>query len=65
VGIINVDVNIIDQILISHLKLEKKWHYNVVVCQLPIAFMKADNLIAWEGVYNILIQFGMPINKSG
>jgi hypothetical protein len=57
-----VDVNVIDQILISRLKLEKKWDYDLVVYQLLIDFMKTNDLIAREVLYNILIQFGMAIN---
>jgi hypothetical protein len=50
-----------DQIFCSSQILENKWEYNETVHQLFIDFKKAYDL-AWKGVlYNILIEFGVPM----
>ena len=63
-GIINVDFNTTgqtDQIFgICHI-LEKKWEYNEAVHQLFIDFKKAYDSIRREVLYNILIEFGIPM----
>jgi hypothetical protein len=41
--------------------LEKRWEYNETVCQLFIDFKKAYDLIRMEVLYNILIEFGVPM----
>ena len=41
--------------------LEKKWEYNEEVHQLFIDFKKACNSVRREALYNILIEFGIPM----
>jgi hypothetical protein len=41
--------------------LEKQWEYNETVHQLFIDFKKAYDSVRREVLYNILIQFGVPI----
>jgi hypothetical protein len=41
--------------------LEKKWEYNEAVYQLFIDFKKAYGLVEKEVLYNILIEFGIPM----
>jgi len=41
--------------------LEKKWEYNEAVHQLFIEFKKACNSVRREGLYNILIELGIPM----
>jgi hypothetical protein len=53
----------IDNIFCIHQILEKKWEYSEVVCQLFIGFKKAYDLLRREGLYNILIEFGIPMNQ--
>jgi hypothetical protein len=52
-----------DQFLCIHLMLEKKREYNesVRVCQLFIDFKKACDSVRKEVLYNILIEFGVPM----
>jgi hypothetical protein len=50
-----------DHILCICQILEKKWEYNEAVHQLFIDFKKAYNSVRMEVLYNILIQFGIPI----
>jgi hypothetical protein len=66
-GIINVSSNIIDQLLIkfSAFILEKKWEYNESVHQLFIDFKKAYDSVKREVLYNILIEFGVPVTLVG
>ena len=40
---------------------EKKWEYNETVHQLFINFKKAYDSVSSDILYNILIQFGIPI----
>jgi len=42
--------------------LEKKWEYNEAVRQLFMGFKKAYDSFRREVLYNILIEFGIPIN---
>jgi len=41
--------------------LEKKWEYNEALQQLFIDFKEAYDSVRWEVLYNILIQFGIPL----
>jgi hypothetical protein len=41
--------------------LEKKWEYNEAVHQLYIDFKKAYDSVRREVLYNILIEFGIPM----
>jgi hypothetical protein len=42
--------------------LEKKWEYNETVHQLFIDFKKAYDSVRREVLYNIVIEFGVPMN---
>jgi hypothetical protein len=50
-----------DQIFCIHQILEKKWEYNETGLQLFIDFKKADDSVSKEVLYNILIEFGVPM----
>jgi hypothetical protein len=50
-----------DQIFCIRQILEKKWEYNEMVHQLFIDFKKAYNSVRMEVLYNILIEFGIPM----
>jgi len=41
--------------------LEKKWEYDEAKHQLFIDFKKAYDLVGGEVLYNILIEFGIPV----
>ena len=41
--------------------LEKEWEYNEAVHQLFIDFKKAYDSVRREVLYNILIEFGIPM----
>jgi hypothetical protein len=41
--------------------VEKKWKYNGTVHQLFIDFKKAYDSVRREELYNILIEFGVPM----
>jgi len=41
--------------------LEKKWEYNEAANQLFIDFTKACDSVRREGLYNIVIVFGIPM----
>jgi hypothetical protein len=43
------------------LKLEKKWEYNKTVHQLFIDLKKAYDLVRRDVLYNIFIEFGVPM----
>jgi sorting nexin-29 len=45
--------------------LEKKWEYNGTVYQLFIDFKKAYDSVRKEGLYDILIEFGIPRKLAG
>jgi hypothetical protein len=53
-----------DQIYI-HQILENKWEYNGTVLQLFIDFKKDYDSVRREGLYNILIEFGIPRKLAG
>jgi hypothetical protein len=50
-----------DQIFRIRQILEKKWEYNETVRQLFIDFKKAYHSVRRKVLYNILIEFGVPI----
>jgi hypothetical protein len=50
-----------DQIFCIRQILEKKWEYNETVHQLFIDFKKANDSVGREVLYNILIEFGVPM----
>jgi hypothetical protein len=50
-----------DQIFCIRQILEKKWEYNEAVHQLFIDFKKAYDSVRSEVLYNILIEFGVPM----
>jgi hypothetical protein len=50
-----------DQIFFIRQILEKKWEYNGTVHQLFIDFMKAYDSIKREVLYNILLEFDVPM----
>jgi hypothetical protein len=60
-----VDFVIPDQLLIRFFCirkiLEKRWEYNETVHQLFIDFKKAYDSVRTEVLYNILIEFGIPM----
>jgi hypothetical protein len=56
---------IIDQIFCICQILEKKWEYNETVHQLFIDFKKANDSVRREELYNILIEFGVPMKEVG
>jgi hypothetical protein len=43
------------------MKWEKKWEYNETVHQIFIDFKKAYDAVRREVLYNILIEFGVPM----
>jgi hypothetical protein len=42
--------------------MEKEWDYNETVHQVFIAFKKAYDSVRREVLYNILLEFGVPMN---
>jgi hypothetical protein len=50
-----------DQIFCIRQILEKEWEYNEIVHQLFIDFKKAYDSIRTEVLYNILIEFAVPM----
>jgi hypothetical protein len=50
-----------DQIFCIRQILEKKWEYNETVHQLLVDFKKACDSVSREVLYNILIEFGVPL----
>jgi hypothetical protein len=64
-GIINVGSDAIDQLLIRFLAFvrywKKKWEHNQTVHQLFIDFNKTYDSVRKEVLYNILIDFGVPM----
>jgi hypothetical protein len=50
-----------DQIFCIRQILEKKWEYNETVHQLFIDFKKGYDSVRREVLYNILIEFGIPM----
>jgi hypothetical protein len=64
-GITNVDFDVIDQrpieFYVSGRFWRKKWEHNGRVYQLFIDFKKAYDSVRREVLYNILIEFGIPM----
>jgi hypothetical protein len=63
-GLISLGSALTDQLLISFLHLShtrEKWEYNETVPQLFIEFKKAYDSVKREVLYNILIEFGVPM----
>jgi len=64
-GFINVDFDATDQLLIIYSAfvryLRKKWEYNKAVHKLFIDFKKAYDSVRREVMYNMVIEFGIPI----
>jgi hypothetical protein len=60
-----MDFNVTDQLLIRFSAfiryLRKKWEYNETEHQLFIDFNKAYDSVRREVLYNILIEFGIPM----
>jgi sorting nexin-29 len=54
-----------DQIFYIRQILEEKWEYNGTVYQLFIDFKKAYDSVRREVLYNILIEFGIPMKLAG
>jgi hypothetical protein len=50
-----------DQIICIRQILDKKWEYNETLHQLFIDFKKAHDSVSGEVLYNILIEFGVPM----
>ena len=49
------------EIFCIHQILEKEWEYNETVHQLFIDFKKAYDPVEREKLYNIVIEFGIPM----
>jgi hypothetical protein len=64
-GIISVDFDVTDQQLIGYSAFvryrEKRWEYTQTVHQLFIDFEIAYDSVRTEVLYNILIEFGVPM----
>jgi hypothetical protein len=62
-GTIKVDFDVMHQLLITYSAFvkEKKWEYNEAGHQLFIDFKKAYDPVRWEVLYNILIEFVIPM----
>jgi hypothetical protein len=54
-----------DQIFCIRQILQKKWEYNETVHQLFVDFKKAYDSLRREVLYNILIEFGVPMKLVG
>ena len=65
IGIINVDFDATGQLLIVYFAffkyLKKKWEYNGALHQFLIAFKKAYDSVRRAVLYNILIEFCVPM----
>jgi hypothetical protein len=51
----------VNQIFIICQILEKRWEYNETVHQLFVDFKRASDSVTKEVLYNILIEFGVPM----
>jgi hypothetical protein len=64
-AIISVGFDVTDQLLIRYFAFvrywRKKWEYNETVHQLFVHTMKAYDSVTREVLYNILIEFGVPM----
>jgi hypothetical protein len=64
-GIISVGIDVTDQLPIRSFAFvrywRKKWEYNKAVHQLFVDFKKAYDSVKTEVLYNILIEFGVPL----
>jgi hypothetical protein len=64
-GIISVGFNVTDQLLIIFFAFvrywRKKWEYSETVHQLFTDFRKAYESVKREGLYNILMEFGVLV----
>jgi hypothetical protein len=64
-GIISAGLDILDQLLLRFSAFfrywRKKWEYDETVHQLFTDFKTANSSVATEVLYNILIEFGVPI----
>jgi hypothetical protein len=64
-GTISVDFDLTDELLIRFFAFvrywKKKWEYSETVHQLFIGFKKAYDSVRREVLYNILIEFGIPM----
>jgi hypothetical protein len=65
-GTISVDFDVTDQLLIRFFAFvrycrRKKWEYNETVHQLFVDFKKAYDSVRREALYNILIDFRIPM----
>jgi hypothetical protein len=58
------NVSTADQIFCSHQILKKKWEYNEIVHQLFIDIKKAHDSLRKELLYNILIEFVLPMKLA-
>jgi hypothetical protein len=57
-----VGFDVTGQLMICNCQiLEKKWEHNGAVHQLFVDFKKAYNSVRREVLYNILIEFGIPL----
>jgi hypothetical protein len=65
-GTISTGFDVTDQLLIMYSAFirywRKKWKYNETADQLFIDFIKDRNSVRREVLYNILIEFGVPMN---
>jgi hypothetical protein len=65
-GMISVDFNVICQLLIIHsafVRYYKKWKYNRTLYL--VDFRKTCNSVRREVLYNIVTEFGIPIELVG
>jgi hypothetical protein len=64
-GTISVDFDVTDQLPVRFFAFvrywKKKWEYSETVHQLFIDFKKAYDSVRREVLYNILIEFGIPM----
>jgi hypothetical protein len=66
-GINSVGFDVTDQLLIKSVAFvkccRKEWEYNETVHQLFVDFKKAYDSVRREVLYNVLIEFGVPIKQ--
>jgi hypothetical protein len=64
-GSISVDLDVTGRLLIIYYAFvqyfDKKWEYNEAVYQLFIDFKKAYDSVRREVLYNVVIEFGIPM----